>query len=340
MTQVELAERLGKPKEVVNKLIKGTEPISSSTAYKLQMALGVDASFWINRESRYQYQRFLLEKEKTNERKRDWLKQFPLKHLREGDYLPKAGSTTETLDALLGFFGVGSVNEWERIYMAQEASVSFRISLASTKCPYALSTWLRMGELKANALETAAYSKSAFRACLNEARNLAFEQAPTFQIDLQQLCLKAGVALVFTPNIPKAPVSGATRWYRGKPLIQLSGRYKTNDHFWFTFFHEAGHVLLHGKKDVFLENVEGVAADARKEEEANAFASKQLIPEKAYMELVRELPQQSNQWTKAIRLFSSTHCVHPGIVVGRLQHDGHLKHSQGNALKQSIKLVF
>jgi plasmid maintenance system antidote protein VapI len=267
MSQVELAERLGKPKEVVNKLIKGTEPISSATAYKLQMALGIEAGFWINRESRYRYQLFLRKKEKENEQQKTWLKRFPLRQLKANNLIPKSATTSENLDALLAFFGVGSVEQWERIYMAQEVSVAFRISLASTKCPYALSTWLRLGEKQATGLALADYNKVDFRSSLDSIKELAFQQSVDFQLRLQETCATSGVAVVFTPNLPKAPVSGATRWYRGNPLIQLSGRYKTDDHFWCTFFHEAAHVLLHGKKDVFLEDVSGVKPNEAKEAE-------------------------------------------------------------------------
>ncbi len=66
---------------------------------------------------------------------------------------------------------------------------------------------------------------------------------------LQSICLEAGVKVVYTPCINKAPISGSTCWLNGDtPFIQLTGRYNRNDSFWFTFFHEAGHILLHGKR--------------------------------------------------------------------------------------------
>ncbi|VAW51008.1 Antitoxin HigA / unknown domain [hydrothermal vent metagenome] len=67
--------------------------------------------------------------------------------------------------------------------------------------------------------------------------------------------------------------SGATRWISAnKVVIQISLRYKTDDHLWFIFFHEAGHILLHGKKELFLEGTNGL--DEKKENEANVFAEK------------------------------------------------------------------
>jgi Zn-dependent peptidase ImmA (M78 family) len=139
--------------------------------------------------------------------------------------------------------------------------------------------------------------------------------------------------LVYTKNLPKAPISGATRWIHNTPMIQLSGRYKTNDHFWFTFFHEAGHILLHGKKDIFLEEVEGTLLDEKKEDEANRFAEKWLLSIKQKEEIKKQGPSKNN-----IIYFSKKFQIHPGIIVGQLQHKNILDHSQCNDLKEKIFL--
>ncbi|MFN9681227.1 MAG: ImmA/IrrE family metallo-endopeptidase, partial [Bacteroidota bacterium] len=91
---------------------------------------------------------------------------------------------------------------------------------------------------------------------------------------LQDICLDAGVKVVQTPSINKVPISGSTRWLNNTPLIQLTDHYPHNDSFWFTFFHEAGHILLHGKKDIFLEKVDYSDKNLEKEREADEFASK------------------------------------------------------------------
>jgi hypothetical protein len=135
------------------------------------------------------------------------------------------------------------------------------------------------------------------------------------------------VALVFVPGLPKTGVSGCTRWLGGKAVIQLSLRYKSNDQLWFTFFHEAGHILKHGKKEVFLE---GKGLDGEKEEEANSFARDRLIPPADYR---RFLEQWDGRSLDPIDHFANEIGIAPGIVVGRLQFDGRLKNSHGNGLK-------
>ncbi len=95
---------------------------------------------------------------------------------------------------------------------------------------------------------------------------------------MQELCNAAGVALVLVPELPKTHLCGAARWLTPrKALIQQSMRHKSNDHFWFTFFHEAGHILLHSKKDVFID--EGKPTDTAEETEANEWAKTFLVPQ-------------------------------------------------------------
>ena len=132
--------------------------------------------------------------------------------------------------------------------------------------------------------------------------------------------------MVFIPELPKTGVHGATRWLGDKAVIQLSLRYKSNDHLWFTFFHEAGHIVKHGRKEVFIE---GKGLNGDKEEEANVFACDKLIPPAS----LRQFLEQGSPTLADIQLFAHNIGIAPGIVVGRLQHDGILPCDIGNKLK-------
>src|SRR6185437_11374649 len=112
----------------------------------------------------------------------------------------------------------------------------------------------------------------------------------------------------------------------------LTDRHKTNDHFWFTFYHEAAHVLLHPKKEVFFEEFEGYKPDKQKEGEANAFAAKYLLPESFQDELPFKIIDED------VVIIAKKYKTHPGIVVGRLQHNGLVKYSFGNNFKAKIDL--
>lgn len=334
MSQAELAERMGRPKEKINDIIKGREPVTTSTAFQLEKVLGIPASFWLNREKTYRKELYELQQKEVHEKEKDWLSGFPIHIMRKFGWLPNTNEKHVLVDSMLKFFGLASPSEWEYIYVKAKVSVAFRVSLAHTQSPHAISAWLRRGEIQAKEIEIAEFDKKKFKDALTEIKELAFLMPDDFTHQLQSICARCGVALVFTQNLPKAPISGATRWFLSKPLIQLSGRFKTNDHFWFTFFHEAAHIILHGKKDIFLENVEGTVIDQEKEEEANTFAAKFLIEDKDWKEITSNLPLMPFQ----IERYAQKLRVAPGIIVGRLQHEDLVSKSSGNELKTKIEL--
>jgi HTH-type transcriptional regulator/antitoxin HigA len=334
MTQAELAERMGRPKEKINDLIKGREPLTVATAFQLENVLGIPSSFWINSEKSYRQELYEIQQMEEFERQKDWLKNFPINEMRKLGWLPNTKEKHLLVEGLLKFFGLATIEEWKRIYIHEEISVAFRASLAHTPSPQAISAWLRKGEIQANEIEVAEFDKKKFKDALTSIKELAFLMPEDFMQQLQTISAQCGVAVVFTPNLPKAPISGAARWFHNKPLIQLSGRFKTNDHFWFTFFHEAAHLILHGKKDVFLEQVEGTKMDQTKEEEANAFAAKVLIDDKNWKAIVSQLPLTLS----AIAEYAQQLRVAPGIIIGRLQHENLVSKAFGNELKIKMEL--
>ena len=147
--------------------------------------------------------------------------------------------------------------------------------------------------------------------------------------ELERQCASAGVALVFVREIPSASVSGATRWLKKDlALLQLSLKYKRNDQVWFSFFHEAAHILLHSKRQMFLE-FPG-RKTSQEEREADVFARDILIPPSE----AHRLPYLKTR--AAIQRFARSIDIDAGIVVGRLQHDGLLSPKYDYNLKRRI----
>jgi len=142
---------------------------------------------------------------------------------------------------------------------------------------------------------------------------------------LQMICAEVGVKVVYTPCLPKAPISGSTRWINDTPLIQLTGRYNRNDSFWFTFFHEAGHIILHGKKDIFIEDFEYSEKDKNKEIEADCFAIKWTLSKEEQQEIIEAVPLNKED----IERFAKKFNTHPAIIIGRLHHDKLVPYSLG-----------
>lgn len=331
MYQSELAQRMGRPIKTINELIHGKTALTAETALQLERVLGTPASFWLNRERVYQE---YLARQAANDAlqaQQDWPDLFPVKDMQTKGLLPVTSNKADILLALLQFFGLATPDVWEDVWSG--CLVNYRKTAAYQSNEHALSVWLRQGEREAQAVYTAPYDEAAFKQLLaHEIRALTCETPHIFQPQLVELCANVGVAAVFVPQIEGARVSGAARWLtKDKAIIQLSLRYRTNDHFWFSFFHEAGHIIKHGKRDFFIDMEE--AATDTKEQEANEFAAHTLIPEDAYQRFV----QRQNRFSKtAVSQFAQEVSVAPGIVVGRLQHDGHVPYQNLNGLKDKF----
>jgi Zn-dependent peptidase ImmA (M78 family) len=178
-------------------------------------------------------------------------------------------------------------------------------------------------------MDTQPFDAEGFKQVLANARELT--NAPTNEAfkTLAVSCATVGVAVVLTKEIAGAGVSGAVRWItKDKALLQLSLKYKTHDQLWFTFFHEAGHILLHGKRQVFVEF--GLSAETDEEQEANTFARNWLIPR----DHQHRLPYLRTR--EQIRAFAASIGIPPGIVVGRMQHDDPSLRYTLNDLKRKL----
>jgi len=276
MSNKEFAVRSGKPEKTIIAVLKGTSSITPDMAVQFEIVTSIPASYWLNSQRNYDEFVARLKRMEVVNLALPWAASFPISAMIHLNWLPKVISKQEKASELLAFFGFAHHSAWEEYYLNQVLKVSFRLSLANTKEPYAISAWLRKGELQANELPFCDYNEQQFKAMLPELQALMHAHSDDYLHQLQLKCLSVGVKVVYTPCLPKAAISGATRWMNDTPLIQLSDRYKARDHFWFTFFHEVGHLLLHGKKEIFLENFEYTDKDLFKELEADAFAKQWL----------------------------------------------------------------
>jgi plasmid maintenance system antidote protein VapI len=326
MSQAELAERSGLSKKTINLIIKGKAPLTQESALLFEKALGIPAGFWINREKDY---REFLAREMAKSRQAafsGWAKKFPYAALAKLGWVPASSDPAERIDRLLAYFAVAHPDGWSELYSRPQAA--FRRSEKFGNKTEIISAWLRQGEIQADNIRTGPYSSEAFTVALGKIRRLCDSGNPAdFIPRMQHLCAEAGVLFLLVPEIPSLGVSGVTRWLGERPLIQQCLRFKTNDHFWFTFFHEARHVLQNRRRHVFIEASGLPEEDVAHEEDANRFAAESLIPAKDYAQLVGKGPG-----TAEIRAFANKIGVHPGIVVGRLQRDKILAygHPAGN----------
>ena len=259
---------------------------------------------------------------------------IPIRELVKRGWLPAGQDAESKAKALLDFLGVASAAP--RVY--QEA-VGFRITEAAQRqiSPGALAVWLRKGELEARKIVTADYDAAAFRTALFRIRGMTQLPPQEFIPAMSKLCADAGVAFCMVPELPKSGANGVARWLTDKrPLLQMSIKNKWADIFWFSFFHEAAHLLEHRtQRRVVIDGLGPDPDTVKMEAEADQFARDFLIAPQDWSDFCaagRFAPAQ-------IREFSQSVGVAPFIVVGRLQKEGRVPYNSLTTLKQRYRWV-
>jgi HTH-type transcriptional regulator/antitoxin HigA len=323
----DLAQYTGQTIEAVNALLEGRTTITLAIARRLKKTLGGSVAFWMTRD--FQYREDAGRIQGTEQ---DWLALMPIGDMIKFGWLSPIPHPSEEAAACLKFFDVPDVQSWREKYIKSPALAAFRTSLSFDSQPAALSAWLRRGVIEGEAVECMPWHADRFRESLSAIRPLTREKDPSsFVPKLRARCARNGVAFVIIRAPAGCRSSGATQFLSpDKALLQLSFRYLTDDQFWFTFFHEAGHLLLHGKEGFFVEGVD--TALTTEEEEANNFAANVLVPTEMQSTML-ELPMNAR---KVIR-FARRTGVSPGIIVGQLQHAGRLRYNQLNNLKRRFR---
>lgn len=322
MSQKELSERTGLATKTINEIVKGKNPITAETAIKFSDVFGNSIEFWNNLQRNYDQFLAILAKNEKLESEVNLFRKFTCyKDLKKWKFISgDTKNSQEKIQDLLEFFGVSSLSLIPDVYQ-----VAFRKAEHDEKKLNSenLAAWLRCGEIKCRDVKTEEFSKEKLVESLAFIRSLTNIVKPEdFLSKLIERCATFGVAVVFVPYFNNTYICGATRWInKDTALIQLSLRGKRADGFWFTFFHELGHVLLHGKKDKFIDYEQQAKnlseSDLEKEVEANEFAKNILISKNDFGRLMAQKPLNPEKISKFAREIG----VHPGIVAGRVAYE-------------------
>jgi HTH-type transcriptional regulator/antitoxin HigA len=334
MTQRDLAARTGLSPKHVNQLVHGLVPLSADIAMRLESVTGTPARLWNRMEADYRTSLQRLRRLRDWEQYEAWLNEQPVKDLVKRGHLPEGSPDKATrIEQLLSFFSVASIEAWHDIYIQPVAA--FRKSSSLESKTAALAAWLRLGELRAQDINCKAFDPSGLQAALPQLRALTVEPPEVFEPKMVEICALHGVAVAFVAEIRGCRTSGATLRRGSRKIIILSLRHKTDDHLWFTFFHEVGHLLLHSDDKVRIDVALTQDADDPKEQEANEFAADLLIPRE-------ETHRLAGLKSKvAVMEFAKELGIAPGIVIGRLQRDDHRSWAwqNGNGLKRKFELT-
>jgi HTH-type transcriptional regulator / antitoxin HigA len=329
LTSEALAKKLRCERSVVQGLLSGAVPVDDKLAGGLSKHVGGTPAFWRTRQTKYLEALARAANAVPKERGLEWINQFPHKDIASYGWITSPAKRDELIKAYLAYFGVNTPDEWSSRYESSMRETAFRTSPTFTSKVGAISAWLRRGEIEATAIACASWQPNRLRNVVEQMRTLTKAKSPLYFLPrLRKLCAEAGVAVVFVRAPTGCRASGATKFItRDKAMVILSFRYLSDDHFWFTFFHEIGHLLLHKSSMTFVDGEPGISGDL--EIEANEFAADSLIPPSRRDELM-DLPASKEQ----IIRFAYSVGVSAGVVVGQMQHRDVINPKQMNFLKR------
>ena len=326
MSQAEFARRAGRSAKLISEIVAGKAPIEPATALQFERVLGVDASIWLGMDGTYRIHRAREAEAEAAKNESDWTRQFPLEDLVRRGHVPALRTDSEGFSRLLEFFGVGSIDAWKA--RCEQNAAAYRHSPSFESDEAALMTWLRLGELEAERQDCGAFDATAFRRALRSIRALTKRPVESGLETAQALINSTGVALAVIRPFKGMAVSGASWWLSpSKAVIQLSARHKSDDHLWFSLFHEAAHLVLHKKKMIYISAKSN--DPSLPEREADEWAANMLISRSAWAKFAAA---QSFSLSN-VNTFAREQGIAPGIVVGRLQHENRIRYSQLNQLK-------
>lgn len=347
--QVELddfAQEMGLSSRATRGLIEGTVVIDPPLAACLAAVIGSTAAFWLRSERTYREDVERNIASYVDDNVRAWMGRLPLKELADLGWIKRYRDPVSQAQECFRFFGIVGLEGLRDRQDELLAGVNFRTSAAFQSQPPATSAWLRWAEGQAEDAPCQRWDRGAFESLLSDIKALSRNHHPErFVPRLKEICASAGVAVVIAPAPKGCSASGATRLIRGrKAMIALSFRYYSDDQFWFTFFHEAGHLIRHFEQQLFLEKDDSADEDQslfleegqgnidRLEDEADQFALDALIP-RVYQERMLNLPPEHDAYIAFAREVG----IAPGIVVGQMQRLGRLPYAWLNKLKRRFK---
>lgn len=328
-SQAEFARLADMSKKHVSTIINGMNPVTAETALKLERVLGMKASIWTGLQAKWDLYQAKAANEKIVADPDKVLAEFPIKELKSRGALPATNDPSQILIGLLQLFNIGGPHAFDA--RLANLAVHHRQSKAFDTNRYHVAAWLLLGERKAREMNLRPFDSGRFKVAVEEIRKLTITPPEVFHPKMTELCRNAGVAFVLEKPLPKTCIFGSARWIEGdRAIIQMSLRMKSNDHFWWTFFHEAAHITLH-KGRAFADDHGGEGDGV--EDEADAWAEETLVGSQRLAVFKATKPRSE----RAVKEFAQQVGIHPGIIVGMLQHSGILPYKNLNGLKERFE---
>ncbi|EHK9184857.1 ImmA/IrrE family metallo-endopeptidase [Vibrio vulnificus] len=327
----DLSRKIGLSSQKSQRLLDGELSICQSLASRLESTFKVSSKFWLSRDS--QYQAF---KQRLEAKEKSWLELLPVADMVKFGWISKRSPRNARVRECLNFFNQSSIDAWYKDYAANELSVAYRASSSFKTEPVSVFTWLQYAQIETKKTAVLPWDREILIDSIPEIRELTNEPNPqVFIPKLKRIFAEAGVVFVIAKTPTGCRASGATCFFeKNKATLVMSFRYLTDDHFWFTLFHEIGHLVLHTQEHTVRIEGRGIQGVSDiEEQEANDFASTTLIPSVYRKEMSSFY---KSDWKRIVR-FARKVGVSKGIVLGQLQHMGNIDYAYLNRLKVRYK---
>ncbi|MCQ2372914.1 MAG: HigA family addiction module antitoxin [Phascolarctobacterium sp.] len=337
MSQAEFAKRLGTTAKTISQLVNGNCAISKDLAQKLASMLGISVEAWLNLQKEYDLKVMEIKEKERIDSQICIAKLINYSFFVNVANLPKTKKWEEKVINLCKYLKVADLN----LLKSRDFLVNFRSGISDTteKNIINAQAWLQTAINLADNLRGNKYDAEKLKSYLPEIRSMTLEKPEMFMPRLHEIFEECGVTFVLLPYLKNSGINGAVRWFNDEEvLLAMNNRNTYADVFWFSLFHEIKHVFQKKHSMVFLSAdkcFDLIELNQMLEYDADAFASNCLIPPKEYKEFLKN----QNITRSSIKEFAQRIGIHPGIVVGRLQHDGNLGPDCYHDLRPHYKIV-
>lgn len=332
MNQEEFAKRLKITPKNLSDLINAKASISENIAKNLSLMLGTSVDVWIDLQKKYEQKVLEIKALQAIREEEKDLAQIDYSYFEELGVVKPTKDKIQKVTNLLKYFAISSFSVFKKpdfiVQFRQTQYIDEKIILNSN-------AWVQTVINFGKEMETKSYSEKRLKEHLPQLREMTIQNPSDFIIKLSRILAECGVAFVLIPSLKNSGVYGATKWLnKDKVILGMTDRGKNADVFWFSFFHELGHVL---QKRITKTIIDFETSDFFDdyEKEADRFAKNLLIPSELYESFVAS----ANLSEQNILYFADSINIHPGIVVGRLQKEGHLSYKYLNNLKQKYNII-
>lgn len=319
MSQKEFAARMDMTEKHISRLINGEVQLTPDVAVRLEMVLGIPAQFWNRLESIYREKIVRANEENKMDEDIELSKKLPYKEMVANKWVAESRNPVERVIHLRKYFEVVQLKLIERGYIP---NIACRRLATTEKADLALIAWAQKAKLEARSIKTQPIDLGRLNSEVPKIRAMTKENPEKFCSDLIEILSNCGIALVFLPHIGGSFLHGATFYDGNKIVVGLTVRGKDADRFWFSLFHELGHIILG-----HIGKINGTSDE--NERDADEFAKEILIPSDLFYDFAGEKDFSKEKMIK----FASNIGIDVGILVGRLQKEGYIPYNWHNDLK-------